>query len=273
MSKDAEQVIKKRRNEYIRDTFILLSVLVIVATGIALAIKFLKTEPPTIAIYDEDGEDLGYYAEDGDVTVPTKTGYSTSWLAESGKSYESIQAALDSGETSIKQVFTVIEYTVTLYLIGGEMADDLGFEHHDAIEGQEAYGDYYTRVYTVEDENFDLPTIKPQVLVTKRGCKFECWSNVNYIGKNYPIANLKESTKVETIETEHAQNVVLYAAWSDIMCNINMHGLNGKFLFVEPHKETSLLDEEDLTAKIAEYTPEGGYIFTGFYADSSLTIN
>ena len=270
MSDKADEVIKKRRKEYIRDTFILFTVLIVVVTGIALAIKFLKKEPTKIVLYSETGEIIGTYSESDSVNVPSKTGYESSWVTESGKVYNTIDAALSNGETSITQVFTPIEYTVTLYLTGGTAIKDFGFEYHAADKDQKELGDYYTKTYTVEDESFDLPLAKTNVVATKHGCKFEFWSSVNYIGKNFSIDSLK-ATETKTIDTSTAQDIVLYAAWREIPCTIGVVGFEGDVLFFDTYTVITLLSEDELTERVLPYTPTD-YVFIGFYADKDLKI-
>ena len=270
MDDKAEQVIKRRKKEYIRDTFILILIIAILVTGIVLAIKFLKKGPASIVLYNENGEQIGTYSDQSDIKIPSKKGYSSSWVTDSGTTYDSIEAALANGEVSIKQVFSPIEYTVTLYLIGGHLTEDLGYVRHDAVEGQEELGVFYTKTYTVEDESFDLPAITKTTnkLAEKRGCTFAFWSNVNYVGKSYTASNLKP-TETKTVDIENASDVVFYAVWEDVICTVHFLGLDGTFLFFEDHKETSLLSEEELNIKVLEYTPDG-YDFGGFYADSKL---
>ena len=157
MSDKADEVIKKRRHEYIRDTFIIFAVFAVVVTGIFFMIRFIVKQPSSIVLYSETGEVLGTYSDTENVHVPTKNGYESAWVADDGTVYGTIEAALSSGEKSVKQVFTPIEYTVTLYLTGGSAIKDFGFEYHEAKEGEEELGAYFIKTYTVEDEDFDLP--------------------------------------------------------------------------------------------------------------------
>ena len=268
MGANAEQVIKKRTHEYVRDTFILLSVLVVIVVGIVLAIKLIKKDPPSIVIYNESGEVIGKYTDGGNVTVPSKTGYSSSWVAESGNSYDSIEAAFASGETSVKQVFTPIEYTATIYLVGGTLADRYNYVFHEADEGREEYGNYWTRTYTILDDPFDLPLIRANDYASKRGSNFEFWSSYDYLGKNNTLISLK-STETKTVNPQVARDTEFYAVWSDIMCTVSIVGPTGETLFTESHKETSTLDEDELRASVEPYIPEN-FELVGFYSDSKL---
>ena len=269
MEEKAEQVIKRRKWEYIRDSLIAIAVIAVLVTGIVLAVKFLKGEPDSIVLYDENGEAIGKFTENAQLDIPTKKGYSSTWLAESGQSYDSIEAALASGEASVKQVFSPIQYTLTLYLTGGQFVEDVGYERHDAVEGQEDLGAYYTRTYTIEDEIFDLPAISNASLATKRGSTFGFWSNVNYVGKNYTADNLK-STEIKNIETSNARDVVLYAVWKDIICTVNVYKHTGGLMFFEAHKQTSILSEDAILEKVMASAP-AGYDFVGLYADQSYS--
>ena len=269
MEEKAEQVIKRRKWEYIRDSLIAIAVIAVLVTGIVLAVKFLKGEPDSIVLYDENGEAIGKFTENAQLDIPTKKGYSSTWLAESGQSYDSIEAALASGEASVKQVFSPIQYTLTLYLTGGQFVEDVGYERHDAVEGQEDLGAYYTRTYTIEDEIFDLPAISNASLAAKRGSTFGFWSNVNYVGKNYTADNLK-STEIKNIETSNARDVVLYAVWKDIICTVNVYKHTGGLMFFEAHKQTSILSEDAILEKVMASAP-AGYDFVGLYADQSYS--
>ena len=191
MEETAEQVIKRRRWEYIRDSLIAILVIAVVVTGVVLAVKFLKKAPDSIVLYNEKGEAIGTYTENGNLAIPSKKGYDSSWVSESGQAYTSVDEALANGETSLTQVFSPIQYTLVLYLTGGTLSDEVGYEYHEADEQNPELGDYYTRTYTIEDENFDLPAIHDAALATKRGSDFGFWSNVNYVGSNYTVSNLK----------------------------------------------------------------------------------
>ncbi|MBE5763124.1 MAG: hypothetical protein E7338_02755 [Clostridiales bacterium] len=262
----AELVIKRRQKEYIRDTLIIIMVIAVFITGIVLAIRFFTKPATSIVLYGENGEPLGTYSKDGDVNIPNKKGYQSIWVSEDGTTYESIDAALSNGENSIKQSFAPIEYTLTLYAVGGTLANNLGYEYHEAIEGQENLGAYYTKTYTIEDEDFDLPAIKNAALATKKGCSFAYWSNVNYVGKNYTVENLK-ATEVKTLKTSTATNLTYYAAWKDNISTIHVLGVHNELMFFEEQKETSLISEEALRQKTLSLAPLG-FTFVGFYADS-----
>ena len=132
MDGKAEQIIKRRKKEYIRDTIIVIAVIAIVVASVILAVKLLQEEPASIVLYNENGEKIGSYSEEGDVVIPAKKGYSTAWVTETGKTYDSIEAALANGEVSIKQVLSPIEYTITLYLTGGQLDESFGYEYHEA---------------------------------------------------------------------------------------------------------------------------------------------
>ena len=268
MADKAEQVMKKRTKEYIRDTFILLIVLAIVVTGVVLAIKFLKGKVDSIVLYNENGEALGTYSKDNDVQVPSKSGYSTSWVAESGATYESIQAALDNGEPSVKIVYSPIVYTVTLYLTGGALDGDLGFEKHEATEGQEDFGEYYTKTYTVEDADFDLPAIDNAALATRHGFTFGFWSNINYIKTNYTADKLK-STEIKNVKTNTARDIAFYAVWKDIPSTIHVYGVTKNLIFYEEYRIIDSLDETHFTEKALTFDHEG-YTFDGFYTDQDF---
>ena len=268
----AEVVMKNREKEYAKHTLIAIIVLALVVTSIVLAIKFIKKPPESIQLLNEAGEPLGTYSEGSNIQIPTKKGYATFWIAESGQSFSSLSDALASGEASVKQSFSPISYTVTLYLTGGQLAEDLGYEHHEASEDKLNLGDYYTRTYTIEDENFDLPAIErtTSTLASKKGNSFYFWSNVNYIGTNYKMDDLK-ATEVKTISTQEASDIVLYAAWKPVMCTIHVFNVDGTLMFFEEHQESSLLSEEALTTTVLthEKTPLG-YEFVGFCSDSKL---
>ena len=266
----AEVVIRNREKEYAKHTLIVIIVLAVVITGIVLAIKFLKKEPASIQLYNEAGEPLGSYSEGSNITVPTKKGYSTIWISESGQTYSSLSDALSSGESSVKQSFSPIEYTVTLYLTGGHLDEDLGFTKHEAAEGLGELGDYYTRTYTIEDEDFDLPALtrSTNTQATKKGNTFYFWSNVNYIGTNYTVDNLK-ATEIKTISTQEASDIVLYAAWKAVMCTVHVFDVDGTLMFFEEHQEASILSEEAFRTKVLSQAP-AGYDFVGFCADSKL---
>jgi len=267
MDGKAEQIIKRRKKEYIRDTLIVIVVIAIVVASIILAVKLLQEEPASIVLYNENGEKIGSYSEKGDVEIPTKKGYSTAWVTESGKTYDSIEDALANGEVSIKQVLSPIEYTITLYLIGGQLDGSFGYEYHEAKQGQESLGDYYTRTYTVNDDTIELPSLPSnnKTLISKKGSNFNYWSNVNYIEKNFSVDNLK-TTETKDIKAGNIGDEVFYAVWEDILCQVDIIGVGGRVLFTENVKESFLISETDLREKVIKEGPDG-YDFIGFYKD------
>jgi len=261
----AEFVIKRRQKEYIRDTIIIIMVIAVFITGIVLAIKFFTRPATSIVLYGENGESLGTYSKNVDINVPSKKGYQPVWISEDGTTYDSIDAAMANGEASIKLSFSLIDYTLTLYAVGGSLADELGYEYHEAKEGQEALGAYYTKTFTIEDEDFELPAINDDTLATKKGCTFAYWSNVNYIGKTYTVDQLKV-TEVKTLNTATAANVSYYATWKDNISTIFVLGVHNEFMFFEEQQETTLISEVALYEKILSLAP-AGYSFVGFYSD------
>ncbi len=269
MEEKAEQVIKRRKWEYIRDSLIAIAVIAVLVTGIVLAVKFLKGKQDSIILYNENGEAIGTYTQNSEITVPTKKGYSSIWVSESGQVYTSVESALANGEASVKQVFSPIQYTLTLYLTGGQLDEQVGYERHEAQEGQESLGAYYTRTFTIEDDVFELPAITNAALATKRGSNFGYWSNVNYIGSNYTADQLK-STEIKNVETSNARDIALYAVWKDIICTVNVYNHHNGVMFYENHNQYSILSEEDFTAKVLASAP-AGFTFAGFYTDSRFS--
>ncbi len=273
MDGKAEQIIKRRKKEYIRDTIIVIAVIAIVVASVILAVKLLQEEPASIVLYNENGEKIGSYSEEGDVVIPAKKGYSTAWVTETGKTYDSIEAALANGEASLKQVLSPIEYTITLYLTGGTLDESFGYEYHEAKQGQDKLGNYYTRTYTVNDDTIELPTISStnKTIISKKGSTFKYWSNVNYIEKKFSVDNLK-STESKEIKAGSTGNEVFYAVWEDILCQVDIIGPGGHPLFTETVKESSILSEEELMEKVIDNGPDG-YDFIGFYTDDSYNTS